>query len=102
MRIAFANYGVSLGLQPVDRWRQRVDRLNASFETYRSGDEYDREGDHACYGLQLTFAASVDLIWSWGAFGRKDGVVASTVATPRKGRPHDQSVIINSAREHLT
>lgn len=43
VRIAFANYGVSLGLQAVDRWPDRVERLNAYFDTYRSGDEYDRE-----------------------------------------------------------
>jgi hypothetical protein len=43
VRIAFANYGVALGLQAVDRHAERVDRLNAYFETYRSGDEYDRE-----------------------------------------------------------
>lgn len=43
MRIAFANYGVSLGLQAADAWPQRVERLNSYFESYRSGDEYDRE-----------------------------------------------------------
>jgi hypothetical protein len=43
IRIAFANYGVALGLQAVDRWPERVDRLNDYFERYRSGDEYDRE-----------------------------------------------------------
>jgi hypothetical protein len=43
VRIAFANYGVSLGLQAVDRWPDRVERLNAYFDSYRSGDEYDRE-----------------------------------------------------------
>lgn len=43
IRIAFANYGVALGLQAVDRWPERVDRLNNYFERYRSGDEYDRE-----------------------------------------------------------
>jgi hypothetical protein len=43
VQIAFANYGVSVGLQSVDRWLERVDRLNAYFETYRSGDEDDRE-----------------------------------------------------------
>lgn len=43
VRIAFANYGVSLGLQAADRWPERVDKLNAFFETWRSGDEYDRE-----------------------------------------------------------
>lgn len=43
MRIAFANYGVSIGLQAADVWPQRVEKLNRYFETYRSGDEYDRE-----------------------------------------------------------
>lgn len=43
VRIAFANYGVSIGLQAADVWPDRAERLNAYFETYRSGDEYDRE-----------------------------------------------------------
>ncbi|NNH65301.1 hypothetical protein HLI17_18740 [Rhizobium laguerreae] len=43
VRIAFANYGVSVGLQAIDRWPERVDRLNAYFDVYRSHDEYDRE-----------------------------------------------------------
>lgn len=43
VRIAFANYGVSLGLQSQDIWPERVSALNEYFETYRSGDEYDRE-----------------------------------------------------------
>jgi hypothetical protein len=43
MRIAFANYGVSLGLQAAGVHPQRVERLNAYFDSYRSGDEYDRE-----------------------------------------------------------
>jgi hypothetical protein len=43
VRIAFANYGVSIGLQSWSRWPERVERLNAYFEEYRSGDEYDRE-----------------------------------------------------------
>ena len=42
VRIAFANYGVSVGLQAVDAMGDRVARLNAYFDTYRSGDEYDR------------------------------------------------------------
>jgi hypothetical protein len=41
MKFAFTNYGVSVGLQAVDRWAERVGSLNAFFETYRSGDEYD-------------------------------------------------------------
>lgn len=42
-RIAFANFGVSIGLQSQDMWPDRVNALNAFFERYRSGDEYDRE-----------------------------------------------------------
>ena len=43
MRIAFANYGVSLGLQAASVDEDRVAKLNAYFDEYRSGDEYDRE-----------------------------------------------------------
>ena len=42
MRFAFTNYGVSVGLQAVGAMQDRVLRLNSYFETYRSGDEYDR------------------------------------------------------------
>jgi hypothetical protein len=42
-KFAFTNYGVSLGLQAVGAWPERVERLNAFFEEWRSGDEYDRE-----------------------------------------------------------
>jgi hypothetical protein len=42
VRIAFANYGVSVGLQAVDAMPERVSELNAYFDRYRSGDEYDR------------------------------------------------------------
>jgi hypothetical protein len=41
MRFAFTNYGVSLGLQAVDRHPDRVESLNRYFETFRAGDEYD-------------------------------------------------------------
>jgi len=43
IKLAFTNYGVSLGLQAVGQRPERVERLNAFFETYRSGDEYDSE-----------------------------------------------------------
>jgi hypothetical protein len=43
VRIAFANYGVSLGLQAAGVHEDRVAGLNAYFDRYRSGDEYDRE-----------------------------------------------------------
>lgn len=41
-RFAFTNYGVSVGLQAVGSMPDRVTALNDYFETYRSGDEYDR------------------------------------------------------------
>jgi len=41
VKFAFTNYGVSLGLQAVDAGAERVRNLNAFFESYRSGDEYD-------------------------------------------------------------
>jgi hypothetical protein len=43
VKFAFTNYGVSIGLQAVNAMPARVSRLNEFFETYRSGDEYDRE-----------------------------------------------------------
>jgi hypothetical protein len=43
VKFAFTNYGVSLGLQAVDVWPERVSRINTFFEHWRSGDEYDRE-----------------------------------------------------------
>lgn len=43
VKIAFANYGVSLGLQAAKLWPERVNALNRFFETYRSSDAYDRE-----------------------------------------------------------
>jgi hypothetical protein len=42
-RFAFTNYGVSLGLQAAGLQPERVERLNAFFEDWRSGDEYDRD-----------------------------------------------------------
>jgi hypothetical protein len=42
-RLAFSNYGVSLGLQAVGMWPDRVEKLNDYFAAYRSGDEYDTE-----------------------------------------------------------
>jgi hypothetical protein len=41
VKLAFANYGVSLGLQAVPAHGDRVRRLNVFFDSYRSGDEYD-------------------------------------------------------------
>jgi hypothetical protein len=43
VKFAFTNYGVSIGLQAVNAMDDRVGRLNEFFESYRSGDDYDRE-----------------------------------------------------------
>jgi hypothetical protein len=43
VKFAFTNYGVSVGLQAVEAMPERVSRLNAFFDSYRSADEYDRE-----------------------------------------------------------
>jgi hypothetical protein len=43
IKIAFTNYGVSVGLQAVRQMPERVRRLNEFFDSFRSGDEYDRE-----------------------------------------------------------
>jgi hypothetical protein len=43
VKFAFTNYGVSLGLQAAGVHLERVGKLNAFFETSRSGDKYDRE-----------------------------------------------------------
>lgn len=42
VKFAFTNYGVSVGLQAVQAFPDRVEKLNRFFETYHSGDEYDR------------------------------------------------------------
>ncbi len=42
VKFAFTNYGVSVGLQAVGAMQERVERLNEFFESWRSGDEYDR------------------------------------------------------------
>jgi len=42
-KFAFTNYGVSLGLQAAGVWQERVERVNSYFESWRSGDAYDRE-----------------------------------------------------------
>ena len=43
VKFAFTNYGVSLGLQSVQQYFDRVTRVNSFFDAYRSNDEYDRE-----------------------------------------------------------
>lgn len=41
VKFAFTNYGVSLGLQSVGQSAERVARLHAFFDAYRSGTSYD-------------------------------------------------------------
>ena len=43
IKFAFTNYGVSLGLQSVGARIEWVERLNAFFAGYRSGDAYDTD-----------------------------------------------------------
>lgn len=43
VKFAFTNYGVAVGLQAAGAWADRVEKLNAFFAGYRSGDEYDTE-----------------------------------------------------------
>ena len=43
VKFAFTNYGVSIGLQAVNAMSERIGKLNAFFEAYHSGDEYDRD-----------------------------------------------------------
>lgn len=40
-RLAFSNYGASLGLQAVSASLSRCGALNRYFEAFKSGDEYD-------------------------------------------------------------
>ena len=68
VRIAFANYGVSLGLQAAGAHPERVERLNAYFDSYRSGDEYDREAITHVMGCTSHFP---------GAFLREEVTPAS-------------------------
>jgi len=43
VKFAFTNYGVSVGLQALGATPERVRKLNAYFEAYRSQDPYDRD-----------------------------------------------------------
>ena len=41
LKYAFANYGVSYGLQSVDLWPDRCTKINNFFVNHRSFDAYD-------------------------------------------------------------
>ena len=66
-KIAFSNYGVSVGLQAVDAMGECVKRLNAFFERYRSGDEYDRAAITHVMACSAHFPGY--LINNWGDEG---------------------------------
>lgn len=42
-KFAFTNFGISVGLQAVDKHPDRVDRLNEFFQDYESGNRYERD-----------------------------------------------------------
>lgn len=66
-RFAFTNYGASLGLQAAGRHSDRVERLNAYFEAFRSGDEYDTEA------ITHVMACTSHFPGAFLANGRTDG-----------------------------
>lgn len=43
VKFAFTNYGVAIGLQAANALPKRVEQLHAFFDTWRSGDHYDRD-----------------------------------------------------------
>ncbi len=43
VKFASSNYVVSLGLQAVGQWQERVQRLNVFFSTYSAGDYFDMD-----------------------------------------------------------
>jgi hypothetical protein len=55
VKFAFTNYGVSIGLQALGVWPERVCQLNEFFTDYRSGDEYDRNAITHVMGCASVF-----------------------------------------------
>lgn len=41
VKFAFTNFGISIGLQSIKKWPERVNAINEYFETYKAGDHYD-------------------------------------------------------------
>ena len=68
VRIAFANYGVALGLQAAGVWPERTAKLNGYFEQWRSGDEYDREA--ITWVMACTAHLPGAFLASWSPAGR--------------------------------
>lgn len=83
-KFAFTNYGVSIGLQAVAAMPGRVERLNDFFESYRSGDEYDRAAITHVMACSSHFPGDPGLRLTLGSDGRPgpeidtlSGIVAS-------------------------
>jgi len=66
-KFAFTNYGVSIGLQAVDEGSERVAAFNRFFETYRSGDSYDREPITLVMACSSHFPGFLLKSFSWRA-----------------------------------
>lgn len=64
VRFAFTNHGVSIGLQAVGEWPDRVSRLQRYFEDYRSGDEYDTAAITHVMGCCALFPGDL-LVSNW-------------------------------------
>jgi hypothetical protein len=60
-KFAFTNFGISLGLQSTGQWSDRIHLLNAFFENWCSGDEYDREAITWFRASPSPFGASIAL-----------------------------------------
>jgi hypothetical protein len=59
VKFAFTNYGVSIGLQAVGMWPDRVRRVHDFFAQYRSGDEYDRNAITHVMGCAAHFPGAL-------------------------------------------
>ena len=67
VKFAFTNHGVSVGLQAAGATPERVQRLQDYFESYRSGDEYDRAAITHVMACSARFPGY--LIRWWGGSG---------------------------------
>ncbi len=90
VKFAFTNFGVSLGLQAVEAWPERVARLNSFFEAYRSGDEYDTDAITHVMACCVIFPRRVHTAAHWS-------VAANDSCGWRDGSADNHSVL-NSAR----
>ncbi|HUN58061.1 MAG TPA: hypothetical protein VMU41_08090 [Candidatus Binataceae bacterium] len=59
MKFAFTNFGVSIGIQAVEVWPERVVQLNSFFETYRFRRLVRYRCDYACNGVRIVFSRGI-------------------------------------------